>query len=62
MLELYQKYRENLAGNLRLLESGEIFRWGEEKTLLLWDIDEGDYYDFISPLENLLKKIVEAAE
>jgi predicted nucleotidyltransferase component of viral defense system len=62
MLELYQKYRENLAGNLRLLESGELFRWGEEKTLLLRDIDEGEFYDFISPLENLLKKIVETVE
>lgn len=62
MLELYQKYRENLAGNLRLLESGQLFRWGEEKTLLLRDIDEGELYDFISPLENLLKKIAEAVE
>lgn len=61
MLELYQKYQENLAGNLQLLESGELFNWGEEKTLLLREINEGEFYDFILPLENLLKKIVAAS-
>lgn len=62
MLRLYQKYRENLSGNKRLLESGEIFRWGEERTLLLKNIDDGDFYDHVSVLEKQLLKIVEIVD
>jgi len=58
MLGLYHKYRENLTVNKRLLESGELFRWGEERALLLRDVDEGEFYDFIALLEKLLITIV----
>jgi len=62
MLGLYQKYRDNLLGNKRLLESGEIFNWGEERTLLLGDIDDEKLYSFMTQLENQLQKILETIE
>ena len=62
LLGLYQKYRDNLLSNKRLLESGEIFSWGEERTLLLGDIDDEKLYSFISQLENQLQKILETIE
>ena len=62
MLRLYQRYRENLSRNKNLLESGEMFSWGEERTLLLRDIDEEAFYDFIAVLESRLLKIVEKVE
>jgi len=62
MLGLYQKYRDNLSENKRLLESSEIFRWGEERTLLLKDVDDEDFYEYIAALEKQLLKIVEITE
>jgi len=59
MLGLYQRYRDNLSRNRTLLESNDLFRWGEERTLLLWDIDEEAFYHFITVLEKQLLKITE---
>jgi len=62
MLRLYRKYRDNLSDNIRLLESGEMFSWGEERTLLLREIDDEAFYDFVDSLQKQLLKIVEIAE
>ena len=62
MLRLYRKYRDNLSDNKRLLESGEMFSWGEERTLLLREIDDEAFYDFVDGLQKQLLKIVEIAE
>ena len=35
------------------------FTWGEEKGLLLKDIDEKEFYSFLEKLKAFLKKVVD---
>lgn len=58
-LNFYRKYRENLTKKKSLLLSGKIFDWGEEKDLLLIDVDEKEFYKFLEGLNVFLKKITE---
>ena len=57
-LKLYSKYRTSLRQKVSLLNSGKLFDWGSEKEFLLSDIDEGDFYKFLSSFEPFLKRIV----
>jgi len=57
-LKLYDKYRTNLKEKIKLLESGRLFEWGEERALLLAEIDESDFYSFLNEFQEFLKKIV----
>lgn len=57
-LEMYQKYRDNIEEKLKLLELGELFDWGEEKNLLLEEIDDVDFNLFEKELEKNLKEII----
>jgi len=57
-LNFYSKYRSNLKEKISLLDSGKLFEWGEERALLLSEIDEGDFYSFLSELQEFLKKII----
>jgi hypothetical protein len=59
-LKLYDKYRSNLKEKIKLLESRRLFEWGEEQELLLAEIDEADFYAFLSEFQEFLKKIVKA--
>jgi len=55
ILDLYEKYRVNFDEKKKLLESRELFRWGAEKSLLLQEIDEREFYRFVDGLMNDLK-------
>jgi len=57
-LKLYAKYRDHLKQKVGLLNSGRLFDWGAERDLLLSDIDEADFYKWLSGFETLLNKIV----
>ena len=57
-LKLYAKYRDHLKQKVALLNSGKLFDWGTEKELLLSDIDEADFYKFLSSFETFLKRVV----
>jgi predicted nucleotidyltransferase component of viral defense system len=57
-LKLYAKYRSHLKQKITLLNSGKLFDWGSEKEMLLSDIDEGEFYEFLKKFEVFLKKIV----
>ena len=57
-IELYDKYRFNLKEKNSLLQSGKIFDWGRERDLLLIEIDDTDFYSFLSEIQVFLKKIV----
>lgn len=57
-LNLYARYRENLEDK-RATVLSTPFSWGEEKGLLLREIDEKDFYKFIEKLRVYLKKIIE---
>lgn len=48
MLDLYERFRNNFSEKRELLESGEFFSWGKEKELLLTEIDEENFYAYIS--------------
>ncbi len=50
----------NLKEKIKLLESGRLFEWGEERELLLAEMDESDFYAFLSEFQEFLKKIVKA--
>ena len=53
-----RKYRVNLQAKLELLKSGELFRWGDEKNLLLRDVDEGKFIEFKNKLEDFLNESI----
>jgi len=57
-LKLYGKYRTNLKGKIGLMQSGKLFEWGEERALLLAEIDGKGFYSFLGELQEFLKKIV----
>ena len=57
-LNLYARYRKNLEDKRSTLLSMP-FSWGEEKGLLLKEIDEKDFYKFIEKVRVFLKKLVE---
>ncbi len=58
-LDLYEKYRKNLADKKNAIVSAQTFRWGEEKSLLLQDIHEEGFYRFLKDLNAFLKDVVE---
>ena len=53
-LNLYIKYRTNLKDKVDRLKSGKLFEWGEERSLLLSNIDEADFYSFLKTFEAFL--------
>lgn len=57
-LRLYERYRKNLEEKKTIIMSAP-FTWGEEKDLLLKDIDEKDFYKFIEKLKTFLKKVAD---
>lgn len=62
VFNLYEKYRDNFNEKKRLLKTKEIFAWGKEKDLLLADLDEKEFYSFLSDFAIFLQKIVEEVE
>ncbi len=61
-LDLYDKYRSNLKDKIVLLQSGKIFVWGGERDLLLSEIDNTDFYSFLTEFQDFLKDIVKRIE
>ena len=58
-LNLYERYRQNLEAKKQTLLSSS-FNWGEEKGLLLKEIDEEEFYKFIERLKAFLKKVIDS--
>ena len=58
-LNLYARYRENLEEK-KLTIMSTPFNWGEERGLLLKEIDEKDFYKFVEKLRVYLKKVIDA--
>lgn len=58
VLGIYQKYKANFEAKKAVLAS-ESFRWGEEKRLLLQEIDEEEFDKFLDNFQPFLKKVVE---
>jgi len=58
-LNLYERYRQNLKEKKQTILSTP-FNWGEEKGLLLKEIDEKDFYKFIEKLKVFLKKVIDS--
>ena len=53
-LRIYRKYRTNLKEKMRLLSSGKLFEWGQERDLLLSEINERDFYTFLKEFQEFL--------
>jgi hypothetical protein len=53
----YERYRRNLEEKKTIVTSAP-FTWGEEKGLLLKDIDEKEFYKFLEKLKLFLKKVI----
>ncbi len=58
-LNLYERYRNNLEEKKQTILSTP-FNWGEEKQLLLREIDEKDFYKFVENLKVFLRKIIDS--
>lgn len=56
--EMNEKYKINLKSKLKLLESGELFAWGDEKNLRLQEINEEKFISFEKELEIFLKESI----
>ena len=57
-LKLYAKYQENYKAKKKIIEKGKIFDWGAEKELLIANIDEKEFSDFVKGLTEYLKNII----
>jgi predicted nucleotidyltransferase component of viral defense system len=57
-LGLYVKYRTNLKVKKQLLERNKIFEWGSERDLLLSNLNEKEFYKFITKFTEYLKILV----
>jgi predicted nucleotidyltransferase component of viral defense system len=57
-LRLYERYRKNLEEKKTIVTSAP-FTWGEEKGLLLKDINEKEFYKFLEKLKLFLKKVID---
>jgi len=57
-LKLYSKYRQNLKEKVDLLQSGRLFEWGEERNLLLSEMDERDFYSFLGEFQEFLRQVI----
>ena len=58
MLNLYAKYRKNLAAKRDIVTSGTL-TWGEERGLLLQEIDDKEFFRFLGDLRVFLKKVID---
>lgn len=56
-LGLYEKYRRNLNARKAVL-GAEPFTWGEEHRLLLEEIDETEFYEFLESFYEFMLKVV----
>ncbi|MFH2112490.1 MAG: nucleotidyl transferase AbiEii/AbiGii toxin family protein [Candidatus Bathyarchaeota archaeon] len=56
-LGLYEKYRRNLDARKAVL-GAEPFTWGEERGLLLEEIDETEFYEFLESFNEFILKVV----
>jgi len=61
-LKLYAKYRNNFNEKKKLLKTKGIFAWGQEKGLLLAEIDEKGFYAFLDELAAFIHGVVEDVE
>jgi predicted nucleotidyltransferase component of viral defense system len=59
MLNFYRKYRRNLAEKKNIVTSAKAFTWGEEKGLLLQNVNEKEFYKFLGNFSAFLKDIIE---
>lgn len=57
-LRLYARFRYNLKEKMKPLETDKIFDWGQERGLLLADIDVKDFYYFLNQFQDFLRNIV----
>ncbi|MGI0045718.1 MAG: nucleotidyl transferase AbiEii/AbiGii toxin family protein [Nitrosotalea sp.] len=57
-LRLYDKYKDNLQAKKKLLEENAIFTWGEERGLLISELNEKEFDKFVSELTVYLKELV----
>jgi predicted nucleotidyltransferase component of viral defense system len=57
MLKLYRKYESNFNEKKKLVESNDVFWWGNERELLLVEIDEKKFYKFVSDFTKILKEV-----
>ncbi len=58
-LSIYAKYNNNFNEKRKLLMSKEIFSWGHEKGLLLTNMDENEFYVFLSKFITFLQDIAD---
>lgn len=64
-LKMYEKYQMNFKTKIKIVESDELFTWGEEKYLLLKDMkeeEERNFFSFIKELGIFLKTVIAKIE
>lgn len=60
LLEMYERYRRNFEEKMKLIENSDhLFEWGDEKSLLLSELNLRDFYSFVEKFEDDLKTIGE---
>lgn len=61
-LNLYAKYKNNFKDKKKLLQTGQIFTWGDERNLLLSEIDEKGFYMFLEEFTKFLQNVSDKVE
>ena len=57
-IKQFSKYQDNLVLKKKLLSSEGLFRWSEEKSMLLRKLDENEFGSFVKDIEDLLKSVI----
>ena len=58
-LKLYKKYKQNLNDKRELINSGNLFNWGDEKRYLLKKIDDNSFKIFLDQFNHFLKNLTD---
>jgi len=56
-LGMYGRYRAHFTEKAERLESADLFEWGAERDLLISEIDEKEFYSFLSGFQRFLEKV-----
>ena len=53
-----KRYRESITAKKEEIETGTLFKWGDEKKFLLVELDSNDFDEYVMDLEKELRKIL----
>lgn len=57
-LRHYERFRKNFLEKIELFKSESYFDWGGERSFLISEIDEKDFYEFLKDFKSVLELVI----